>query len=135
MGATVEARVGPGRDNDDVPIDMEPEQFDLLVDQALDGIPDELARLVRNVVVLVEDEPPEDEPDDLLGLYDGVALTERDSTIAMQMPDRIFIFRGPLLDFCDTEAQLIEEVRITVVHEIAHHFGIDDRRLHELGYA
>jgi predicted Zn-dependent protease with MMP-like domain len=127
MGATV--------DNDDVPIDMEPEQFDLLVDQALDGIPDELARLVRNVVVLVEDEPPEDEPDDLLGLYDGVALTERDSTIAMQMPDRIFIFRGPLLDFCDTEAQLIEEVRITVVHEIAHHFGIDDRRLHELGYA
>ena len=114
---------------------MEPERFDLLVDQALDGIPDELARLVRNVVVLVEDEPPDDEPDDLLGLYDGVALTERDSTIAVQLPDRIFIFRGPLLDFCDTEAQLVEEVRITVVHEIAHHFGIDDRRLHELGYA
>jgi predicted Zn-dependent protease with MMP-like domain len=114
---------------------MDPERFDRLVDQALDGIPDELARLVRNVVVLVEDEPPEDEPDDLLGLYDGVALTERDSTFAVQMPDRIFIFRGPLLDFCDTEAQLIEEVRITVVHEIAHHFGIDDRRLHELGYA
>ena len=114
---------------------MEPERFDLLVDQALDGIPDELARLVRNVVVLVEDEPPEDEPDDLLGLYDGVALTERDSTLAVQLPDRIFIFRGPLLDFCDTEAQLVEEVRITVVHEIAHHFGIDDRRLHELGYA
>ena len=113
---------------------MEPERFDLLVDQALDGIPDELARLVRNVVVLVEDEPPDDEPDDLLGLYDGVALTERDSTMAVQMPDRIFIFRGPLLDFCDTEAQLVEEVRITVVHEIAHHFGIDDRRLHELGY-
>ena len=135
MRATVGARVAPGRDNDDVPIDMEPEQFDLLVDRALDGIPDELARLVRNVVVLVEDEPPEDEPDDLLGLYDGVALTERDSTIAVQMPDRIFIFRGPLLDFCNTEAQLIEEVRITVVHEIAHHFGIDDRRLHELGYA
>jgi predicted Zn-dependent protease with MMP-like domain len=118
-----------------VPIDMEPERFDLLVDQALDGIPDELARLVRNVVVLVEDEPPDDEPDDLLGLYEGVALTERDSTMAVQMPDRIFIFRGPLLDFCDTEAQLVEEVRITVVHEIAHHFGIDDRRLHELGYA
>ena len=135
MGATVGARVAPGRDTVGVPIDMEPEQFDLLVDQALDGIPDELARLVRNVVVLVEDEPPADEPDDLLGLYDGVALTERDSTIAVQMPDRIFIFRGPLLDFCDTEAQLIEEVRITVVHEIAHHFGIDDRRLHELGYA
>ena len=114
---------------------MEPERFDLLVDRALDGIPDELARLVQNVVVLVEDEPPEDEPDDLLGLYDGVALTERDSTMAVQLPDRIFIFRGPLLDFCETEAQLVEEVRITVVHEIAHHFGIDDRRLHELGYA
>jgi predicted Zn-dependent protease with MMP-like domain len=118
-----------------MPIDMEPERFDLLVDRALDGIPDELARLVRNVVVLVEDEPPEDEPDDLLGLYDGVALTERDSTFAAQLPDRIFVFRGPLLDFCDTEKQLVEEVRITVVHEIAHHFGIDDRRLHELGYA
>jgi predicted Zn-dependent protease with MMP-like domain len=118
-----------------VPIDMEPERFDLLVDQALDGIPDELAQLVQNVVVLVEDEPPEDEPDDLLGLYDGVALTERDSTLAVQLPDQIFIFRGPLLDYCDTEAQLVEEVRITVVHEIAHHFGIDDRRLHELGYA
>jgi predicted Zn-dependent protease with MMP-like domain len=135
MGATVGARVPGERDNDRVPIDMEPEQFDLLVDRALDGIPDELARLVRNVVVLVEDEPPEDEPDDLLGLYDGVALTERDSTLAAQLPDRIFIFRGPLLDFCDTEAQLVEEVRITVVHEIAHHFGIDDRRLHDLGYA
>jgi predicted Zn-dependent protease with MMP-like domain len=133
MGATVWARAGPGRDNDGVPIDMEPERFDLLVDQALDGIPDELARLVRNVVVLVEDEPPEDEPD-LLGLYDGIALTERWGDPMMELPDRIFIFRGPLLDFCDTEAQLVEEVRITVVHEIAHHFGIDDRRLHELGY-
>jgi predicted Zn-dependent protease with MMP-like domain len=118
-----------------VPIDMEPERFDQLVDRALDGIPDELAVLVRNVVVLVEDEPPEGEPDDLLGLYDGVALTDRDSTTTLELPDRIFVFRGPLLDLCDTEAQLVEEVRITVVHEIAHHFGIDDDRLHELGYA
>jgi predicted Zn-dependent protease with MMP-like domain len=117
-----------------VPIDMEPERFDELVERALDGIPDELARLVQNLVVLVEDEPPEGEPDDLLGLYDGVALTERDSTLTMQLPDRIFIFRGPLLDFCRSEAELVEEVRITVVHEIAHHFGIDDHRLHELGY-
>jgi predicted Zn-dependent protease with MMP-like domain len=118
-----------------VPIDMDAETFDALVDRALDGIPDELARLVRNVVVLVEDEPPDDEPDDLLGLYDGVALTERDSTLTMQLPDRIFVFRGPLLDLCDSEDQLVEEVRITVVHEIAHHFGIDDARLHDLGYA
>lgn len=113
---------------------MEPARFDELVDQALDGIPDELAARVTNLVVLVEDEPPEDEPDDLLGLYVGVALTERDSTLAVQLPDRIFIFRGPLLDLCDSEEQLVEEVRITVVHEIAHHFGIDDARLHELGY-
>jgi predicted Zn-dependent protease with MMP-like domain len=118
-----------------VPIEMDPERFDALVDTALDGIPDELARLVRNVVVLVEDEPPEGEPDDLLGLYDGVALTERDSTVTMTLPDRIFVFRGPLLDLCDSERQLVEEVRITVVHEIAHHFGIDDDRLHDLGYA
>ena len=114
---------------------MDPERFDALVDAALDGIPEELARLVDNVVVLVEEEPPEDEPDDLLGLYDGVALTDRDSSLLPTLPDRIFIFRGPLLDLCDSEEELVEEVRITVVHEVAHHFGIDDDRLHELGYA
>jgi predicted Zn-dependent protease with MMP-like domain len=121
--------------NGGVPIEMEPERFDELVDRALDGIPDELASLVRNVVVLVEDEPPEGEPDDLLGLYDGVAMTERDWTPGVDLPDRIFIFRGPLLDMCADEAELVEEVRITVVHEVAHHFGIDDERLHQLGYA
>lgn len=111
--------------------------FEELVERALDDIPDELASLVRNVVVLVEDEPPEGEPDDLLGLYDGIALTDRNDIMmgGMELPDRIFIFRNPLLDFCDDEAHLTEEVRITVVHEIAHHFGIDDDRLHELGYA
>ncbi|CAB4712166.1 unannotated protein [freshwater metagenome] len=114
---------------------MDAERFDALVDAALDEIPDEIARLVHNLVVLVEDEPPEGEPDDLLGLYDGVALTQRDATLGVELPDRIFIFRGPLLDFCADEAELVQEVRITVVHEIAHHFGIDDERLHELGYA
>jgi predicted Zn-dependent protease with MMP-like domain len=118
-----------------MPIEMDDARFDALVDQALDGIPDELAALVRNVVVLVEDEPPEGEPDDLLGLYDGIALTERDSTVSGQLPDRILIFRGPLLDLVETEAELVDEVRITVVHEVAHHFGIDDARLHDLGYA
>ena len=113
---------------------MDRERFDALVDQALDGIPDELASVVRNVVVLVEDEPPEDEPD-LLGLYEGVALTERWGDPTMELPDRIFVFRGPLLDMCESEAELVEEVRITVVHEVAHHFGIDDDRLHDLGYA
>ncbi len=115
-------------------MEMEREAFEALVDRALDGIPDELAGLVRNVVVLVEDEPPHDEPDDLLGLYDGVALTERNDMYGGVLPDRIFIFRNPLLDFCDDEQQLVDEVRITVVHEVAHHFGIDDERLHALGY-
>jgi predicted Zn-dependent protease with MMP-like domain len=117
-----------------MPIEMEPAAFDALVDRALDDIPDEIAGLVHNVVVLVEDEPPADEPD-LLGLYEGIALTDRWGDGAMELPDRIFVFRGPLLDLCDSEEELVEEVRITVVHEIAHHFGIDDDRLHELGYA
>jgi predicted Zn-dependent protease with MMP-like domain len=117
-----------------MPVEMDPERFEALVNEALDGIPDELAVLVRNVVVLVEPEPPADDPD-LLGLYDGVALTDRYGDMLPELPDRIFIYRGPLLDMCDTEEELVEEVRITVVHEVAHHFGIDDARLHELGYA
>jgi predicted Zn-dependent protease with MMP-like domain len=117
-----------------MPVEMDPERFDELVDEALDGIPDELAELVRNVVVLVEAEAPPDDPH-LLGLYDGVALTERYGDMLPQLPDRIFIYRNNLLDMCDTEEELVEEVRITVVHEVAHHFGIDDARLHDLGYA
>ena len=117
-----------------MPVEMEPAAFDALVDRALDDIPDELAALVHNVVVLVEEDAPADDPD-LLGLYDGIALTERWGDVSMELPDRIFVFRGPLLDLCDSEEQLVEEVRITVVHEIAHHFGIDDARLHDLGYA
>ncbi|QBR93268.1 metallopeptidase family protein [Nocardioides euryhalodurans] len=117
-----------------MPVEMGREEFERLVDAALDEIPDELASLIRNVVVLVEDDPPADDPD-LLGLYDGVALTERGGEPGMVLPDRIFVFRHPLLDFCDDEAQLAEEVRITLVHEVAHHFGIDDDRLHALGYA
>ncbi len=117
-----------------MPVEMGREEFEALVDRALDDIPDELAGLVRNVVVLVEDEPPEDDPD-LLGLYDGVALTERSGDYGLELPDRIFVFRRPLLEMCEDEEELADEVRITVVHEIAHHFGIDDARLHDLGYA
>jgi predicted Zn-dependent protease with MMP-like domain len=112
---------------------MDAAEFDRLVDQALDEVPVELAGLIRNVVVLVEGEPPADDPD-LLGLYDGLALTERPANHAGMLPDRIFLFRAPLLDMCDTREQLVDEVRITVVHEVAHHFGIDDARLHRLGY-
>jgi predicted Zn-dependent protease with MMP-like domain len=113
---------------------MDRERFEELVSDALDTVPVELLDLVDNVVVLVEDEPPPDDPD-LLGLYDGIALTERDSSYTMVTPDRIFIYRGPLTRMCESEEEVVEEVRITVVHEIAHHFGIDDDRLHDLGYA
>ena len=117
-----------------MPVEMDPDAFDALVDRALDEIPDEIARLVRNVVVLVEEDAPEDDPD-LLGLYDGIALTERYGEPMMELPDRIFIFRNNLLDMCESPEELEDEVRITVVHEVAHHFGIDDDRLHDLGYA
>jgi predicted Zn-dependent protease with MMP-like domain len=106
--------------------------FEVLVEHALDEIPDEVAGLVRNVVVLVEDDAPPDDPD-LLGVYDGVSLVER-GTDHTGLPDRITIFRRPLLAMCADEDELAREVRITVVHEIAHHFGIDDARLHQLGY-
>jgi len=124
----------PLQHNGGVPVEMGPAEFDALVDRALDGIPDEIASLVRNVAVLVEDEPPADDPD-LLGLYDGIAITERWGDPVMDLPDRIFIFRNPLLDMCESDEELEKEVRITVVHEVAHHFGIDDDRLHDLGYA
>ena len=117
-----------------MPVEMGRQEFERLVDEALDEIPDQIATLIRNVVVLVEDDPPADDPD-LLGLYDGVALTERHGESTPQLPDRIFVYRHPLLAWCDDEDQLAAEVRITVVHEVAHHFGIDDDRLHELGYA
>jgi predicted Zn-dependent protease with MMP-like domain len=109
------------------------EDFEDLVGQALDQIPDELARLMDNVVVLVEDQPPPGQR--LLGLYHGVPLTERGQYYAGMLPDRITIYRMPILRMCSSEAQAVEQVRVTVVHEVAHHFGISDERLDELGYA
>jgi len=111
---------------------MNPERFEDLVSEALDLIPPDLAAAVDNVVVLVADRHPDDP--DLLGLYEGIALTERDSTYAGALPDTVTIFRESLLEICETEAEVVEEVAITVIHELAHHFGIDDRRLHELGW-
>ncbi|MFY1599748.1 metallopeptidase family protein [Micromonospora sp. WMMD737] len=112
---------------------MSPQRFEELVGDALDLLPPQLASAIDNVVVLVADRNA-DEPD-LLGLYEGVALTERDSFYAGSLPDTISIYRDALLDICDDEQQVVEEVAITVIHEIAHHFGIDDERLHELGWA
>ncbi|MFM8774801.1 MAG: metallopeptidase family protein [Actinomycetota bacterium] len=114
-------------------IDVAPAHFEELVAEALEAVPAELARLVDNVIFVIEQDGPEDDPD-LLGLYEGLALTERDSAYAGALPDRITIYRNPTLRLCDTYEDVVEEVNITVVHEIAHHFGIDDDRLHELGY-
>jgi predicted Zn-dependent protease with MMP-like domain len=115
-------------------VEMPEAEFESLVADALDMIPPQLTRIMDNVVVLVEDEPPPEDPD-LLGLYEGIPLTERDSGYAGVLPDRITIFRLPILRMCESADEIVEEVAITVVHEVAHHFGIDDERLHELGYA
>jgi predicted Zn-dependent protease with MMP-like domain len=110
-------------------------EFEEAVGDALDAVPADLLDLMDNVVFLCEDEPPAEDPD-LLGVYDGVPLTERDSFWAAgSLPDRITIFRGPTLRMCATRDEVLHEVAVTVVHEIAHHFGIDDDRLHELGWA
>jgi predicted Zn-dependent protease with MMP-like domain len=111
---------------------MDPQRFDELVSDALDLIPPELTAALDNVVVLVAERHPEDR--ELLGLYEGVALTERDSSYAGSLPDTITIYREALLDFCDSDDDVVDEVAITVIHEVAHHFGIDDDRLHELGW-
>ena len=109
------------------------ERFEALVADALDEIPDDLWNLVDNVAVVVREGFV---GSSLLGRYDGVPLTERDAGYAgMVMPDRITIFRLPLLAMCADEAEVVEQVRVTVIHEVAHHFGIDDHRLHELGWA
>ena len=112
---------------------MDPRRFDELVSDALDLIPPELAAAMDNVVVLVADRHEDD--DELLGLYEGVALTERDSDYSGALPDTITIYRDALLDVCESDEEVVEQVAITVIHEIAHHFGIDDDRLDELGWA
>jgi predicted Zn-dependent protease with MMP-like domain len=107
-------------------------RFDELVADALDLIPAKLAGAMDNVVVLVEARNPDDP--ELLGLYEGIALTERNTHYSGVLPDRITIYRDALLDICNDEQDVIEEVAVTVVHEVAHHFGIPEHRLHELGW-
>ena len=108
-------------------------EFEALVADALDTLPPDLTGLMDNVVVLVADRG---DPPDLLGLYEGVPLTERDEygTGGFTMPDSIHLYRLALCEFCEDEDDLREEVLVTVVHEVAHHFGIDDDRLTELGW-
>jgi len=116
-----------------VPVEMSRERFEDLVGEALDEVPPELLDLMDNVVVLVADDAPDGDPE-LLGLYEGHALTDRGWSYSGVLPDRITIYRNPILRICDSEDDVVEEVAVTVVHEIAHHFGIDDVRLHELGW-
>ena len=116
-----------------MPVRMDRERFEELVGDALDAVPAELLDLLENVVILVEDDPPPEDPD-LLGVYEGHALTERGWDYSGVLPDRIVIYRNPILAICDSDDDVVDEVSVTVVHEIAHHFGIDDARLHELGW-
>lgn len=117
-------------------------EFERIVGRSLDRIPDEIMRHVKNVAIRVEDRPepelleemgmPEDEI--LFGLYTGEALPDRLVTFPSFYPDTIILFKEPLLDFCRDIEELEEEIEITVVHEIAHYFGISEERLAELGY-
>jgi Uncharacterized protein conserved in bacteria len=115
-------------------LELSAEDFEKLVTDELDALPDEMVDGLENVAIVVEDRP-EDGSLDLLGLYDGVALTERGRYGFGEMPDRIVLYREPLLSICADLDQLREEIHVTLVHEIGHFYGIDDERLHELGWA
>jgi predicted Zn-dependent protease with MMP-like domain len=113
-------------------IEVATEKFEELVAAALDGIPPDIGRLIENVAVFVEDVGFNG---NILGLYEGIPLTRRGQYgLGGGMPDRITIYRLPILERCATEEDVIEAVRVTVVHEVGHHFGLSDRRLRELGY-
>ena len=112
-------------------IEVEPARFEEMVASALDGLPEELGRLMSNVAVTVEHNPG---PPGLLGLYQGVPLTSRTTGYAGVLPDRITIYRQAICALCQSEQEVADQVRRTVIHEVAHHFGIDDARLRELGW-
>jgi predicted Zn-dependent protease with MMP-like domain len=114
--------------------DMDAATFEALVVEELDALPDDMVDGLDNIVFVVEDRP-EDGDLGLFGIYDGWALTERDRYGVGELPDRIIVYREPHLAACDTDAELRAEVHTTLVHEIAHFYGIDDDRLHELGWA
>ena len=116
------------------PDDVDPETFERLVVDELDLLPDDMVDGLDNLVFVTEDRP-EDGSLDLLGVYEGVALTERGQYGFGELPDRIVVFREPLLAICEDEDELRDEIHITLVHEIAHYYGIDDDELHRLGWA
>jgi predicted Zn-dependent protease with MMP-like domain len=125
-------RADPSATMDGMVDDVSREQFEILVDDAIATIPAALRRAVSNVSIEVADRPPPGQ--NLFGLYQGIPLTRRGNEYNGAMPDRIWIYRETILRYARTEADVVEQVRTTVLHEIAHHFGIDDAQLHELGY-
>jgi len=114
-------------------LELNADEFEKIVIDELDELPDEMVDGLDNVVFVCEDRP-EDGSLDLLGVYEGVALTERGQYGFGVLPDRIVLFREPLLAICETEDELRDEIHITLVHEIAHFYGIDDAELHRLGW-
>ncbi|GAB3251063.1 metallopeptidase family protein [Nocardioides dilutus] len=112
-------------------VEVDPERFEAMVSEALDGLPDELGELMTNVAVTVEHD---EGPPGLLGLYRGIPLSRRTTAYAGVLPDRITIYRRAICARCRTEREVVEQVRRTVVHEVGHHFGIGDARLRELGW-
>lgn len=120
-----------------MPVQMSDEEFDAAVTDALDLIPPRLAEKIDNVVIFVEDRyqpEPWDDPDTvLLGLYEGIPLTERGNE-PWAMPDHITLYKESILDICTTPDEVVEQVTVTVVHEVAHFFGITDETLHQLGW-
>ena len=115
-------------------LEMDAEEFDKLVIDELDALPDEMIDGLENVAFVTEDRP-ESGSLDVLGLYEGVALTERDSYGFGELPDRIVLFREPLLAVVESLDELRDEIHVTLVHEIGHYYGIDDEQLHKLGWA
>ena len=113
-------------------MDIGEEDFYALAEEALNALPEELLDGLDNVVIVAEDEP--EDGSDTLGIYEGVALTERDSSWFGVLPDRVVLFRGPLSRMCESEDELFEEIAVTLIHEIGHYHGIDEERLHELGW-
>ena len=115
----------------DLGVEVDPERFEVMVSEALDGIPEELGELMSNVAVTVQHDSG---PAGILGLYQGVPLTRRSTFYAGVLPDRITIFRRAICAVCNSDSEVVEQVRLTVIHEVGHHFWIGEARLRELGW-
>ncbi|MFV0434561.1 MAG: metallopeptidase family protein [Leucobacter sp.] len=113
-------------------LEISPEEFESLVSDGLDSLSDDMLEQLDNIIFLVEDRP--EDGSDLLGVYDGFSLAERNIYGYGEQPDRIILFRENLLEHCSDQEELVREIRITLVHEIAHFYGLTEERIHELGW-